>query len=323
MVSLSVIVCTRNPRPDYFSRTLEALREQLEPVSEWELLIVDNASDAPVADRWSPSWHPRARHVREEYLGLTHARIRGIREASGELLVFVDDDNLLAPDFLSAAKSIGDQNPGLGVFGAGSLEPEFEIPPPPELRPRAQMLALRTVTSRRWSNNPRDSESIPWGAGLCVRRIVAEWYISFVEGSPLIDLLDRKGGQLMAGGDDLFSWVAAAHKLGFGIFPDLHVIHLIGESRLTRPYFLRLVHDHAFSLGVLRYVLEGQKPCRLDWFEYGHSVLHGIRNGVFSMRCRWAAARGKHRAADFVADYAVAPRLIVPHSSTEEPERCA
>ena len=156
----------------------------------------------------------------------------GIREACGDLLVFVDDDNLLARDFLSTARSIGERNSDLGVFGAGSLEPEFEIPPPPELRPRAQMLALRTVTSCRWSNNPRDSESIPWGAGLCVHRAVADCFVSFVEGTRFVDALDRKGDQLFAGGDDLFSWIATSRNLGFGIFPELHVIHLIGERRL-------------------------------------------------------------------------------------------
>ena len=44
--------------------------------------------------------HPRGRVVREDRLGLTHARTRGIEESSGEVILFVDDDNILREDYL-------------------------------------------------------------------------------------------------------------------------------------------------------------------------------------------------------------------------------
>jgi glycosyltransferase involved in cell wall biosynthesis len=46
---LSVIVCTHNPRQDYLARALAALRDQTLPTNEWELLVVDNASDIHLA----------------------------------------------------------------------------------------------------------------------------------------------------------------------------------------------------------------------------------------------------------------------------------
>src|SRR5277367_5769846 len=97
---ISVIVCTHNPRADYLRRTLDALREQNFPLNKWELLLIDNASEKPLAEVYDLSWHPQGRHVRELELGLTAARVRGIRESNGGLLVFVDDDNVLAPDYL-------------------------------------------------------------------------------------------------------------------------------------------------------------------------------------------------------------------------------
>ncbi len=99
-MDLSVIICTHNPRADFLRRTLDALKEQTLARGEWELVLVDNASKTAVAGAWDLAWHPRGRHVREEELGLTHARFRGIREATGAVLVFVDDDNILAPDYL-------------------------------------------------------------------------------------------------------------------------------------------------------------------------------------------------------------------------------
>jgi len=151
MADISVIVCTRNPRGDYLHRVLEALNAQTLPKNNWELLVVDNASNERLADSLRLSWHPRARHIREDNLGLTSARMRGITEACGELLVFVDDDNVLAPDFLEKARTLYAQRPDLGAFGAGSLEPEFEVRPPSEILPRIRLLALRTVSSARWT----------------------------------------------------------------------------------------------------------------------------------------------------------------------------
>jgi putative transposase len=52
------------------SRT-SALRAQTIPPNQWEFLIVDNASDERLSEFWDLSWHPRARHIRENNLGLT------------------------------------------------------------------------------------------------------------------------------------------------------------------------------------------------------------------------------------------------------------
>src|SRR6516165_7404390 len=94
VVELSVIICTNNPLEEHLRRTLEALRAQTVSTSRWELLIIDNASEPPV-DAGDLSWHPRARVISETIPGLSFARVRGIREAIGDLLVFVDDDNVL------------------------------------------------------------------------------------------------------------------------------------------------------------------------------------------------------------------------------------
>jgi glycosyltransferase involved in cell wall biosynthesis len=103
--ALSVIICTHNPRADYFAKALAGLRAQ-EPLAvgqRWELLIIDNASDPSLASQIDLSWHPDARIVQEPRLGLTFARLRGCEEARNAILVFVDDDNILAPDYLRRA----------------------------------------------------------------------------------------------------------------------------------------------------------------------------------------------------------------------------
>src|SRR5215471_17206377 len=94
---LTVILCSHNPRADYLARVMVGLTRQSLARERWELLVIDNASDPPISAGIDLSWHPLARIVREEALGLTQARLRGYREAGAGVLVFVDDDNVLAP----------------------------------------------------------------------------------------------------------------------------------------------------------------------------------------------------------------------------------
>ena len=92
---VSVILCTHNPRADYLNRVLVGLRRQTLSVRHWELLLIDNASKESIADRFDIGWHSNGRHVREDELGLSPARLRGISEGVAELLLFVDDDIIL------------------------------------------------------------------------------------------------------------------------------------------------------------------------------------------------------------------------------------
>ncbi len=302
MPHVSVILCTHNPRFDYLRRALDALKAQTLPSEQWVLLLIDNASKERLAEAWDISWHPQARHVREDELGLTPARLRGIQESCGELLVFIDDDNVVAPDFLDKAVTIAARYPNFGVFGAGTLEPEFEAQPAPELIPLLPFLALRSVSLPIWSNNVKDTGCIPWGAGLCVTRRTANHYPELVHQLNVSKVLGRRGQRLFCGEDDLFSWAAVIGGQGFGLFPELRVTHLIPAQRLNRSHMLRLIRDHYLSHAVLNYLLAGTQPRRIIPLRYVRLLLHGIKNGKFSMRCQWAALRGEDHAARFIPE---------------------
>jgi glycosyltransferase involved in cell wall biosynthesis len=314
---VSVIVCTHNPRLDYLQRVMDCLRGQTLSRAQWEFLLVDNASAEPLAETLDLTWHPHARHVREDTLGLTHARLRGIAESSGEILVFIDDDNLPAHDYLEVAVAIHARNPHLGAFGAGRLEPEFESPSPRELSPYLHLLALRSVQGSRYSNNAKDHSCIPWGAGLCVTRDVADAYGPLIESLDVTRIIGRRGEELFCGEDDLFSVTAVTLGKGFGIHAELVVEHLIPATRLTRDYIVRLIRGHAFSHGVLDYVLFGVRPGGIRFHRYARLALHGIRNGGFSLRCRWAAAHGQELAARFIAEHELQCRSDVVASALQ------
>jgi GT2 family glycosyltransferase len=251
-LAISVAICTHNPRLDYLDRVLVALRNQTLPLQQWELLLVDNASSQPLANVCDLSWHPNARCVVETELGLTPARLRGIKESCGQSIVFVDDDNVLAPDYLDCAVQIANAFPYIGAFG-GSIKGEFETAPEPWALPHLKWLAIREIHRDNWSNLFTSSnESTPFGAGLCVRRSVAQDYLQKALSDSKRRALDRVGSGTGSAGDTDLAYCAIDLGMGIGTFCRLKLTHLISEKRLTEDYIVRLSAGLRASGEVLR-----------------------------------------------------------------------
>lgn len=247
---ISVVICTHNPKAEYFSRVLLGLRGQTLPVDQWELVLVDNLSDEPLAGRTNLSWHPISRVVREEKLGLTPARLCGIAEATGDILVFVDDDNVLDADYLDQTLRIALERPWLGAW-SGQCRGGFEKPPPEWSRRYWGNLAIREFEGDVWSNLPRLPDTMPCGAGLVVRSSVARHYAMLnLSGKRRIQL-DRKGDSLLSGGDNDLAACACDLGLGVGLVSSLKLTHLISPQRFTVDYHARLAEGIAYSSTIL------------------------------------------------------------------------
>lgn len=257
-MKLSVAICAHNPRRNYLTRVLNALSNQSLDAANWELLLVDNASNEPLADSYDLSWHPHSRHIQVSQLGIAVARRRAFEEAAGDVIVFVDDDNVLDFDYLSYASRIGDEWPQLGVWGC-SIEPEFEVPPSDHLSKFLSVLALRKVEAPLWSNVSICSDAEPWGAGMCIRASVAAAYCSAFDASPI--RLGRQTGISMVPGEDTEMCMIACHLgWGMGIFPELKLTHLIPADRVTEDYILRAAEGIATSSMLIGYKWRGTVP---------------------------------------------------------------
>lgn len=247
MQTLSVLICTHNPRESYLERVLEALRAQTLPQENWELVLIDNQSTDFLASKVDISWHRRARHVREETLGLTAARLRGIAESTGDILVFVDDDNILAVDYLEICLDLFKSNSLLGALGSANIIPEFETQPALELVPYLPMLALREETTCCFSNEVKYTKALPYGAGLCIKMDLARSYSKLYHSRSFAVLLDRQGSGLLSGGDIDLVLHVCREGLVAGVLPYLKITHLIPTVRLQKEYFIRLWRGHVIS----------------------------------------------------------------------------
>jgi hypothetical protein len=299
MLLVSVIICSHNPREDYLRRVLDALKAQTLPAQDWELLLVDNASKELLSGRFDLSWHPNARHVREDKTGLTHARLRGIAEAKGDLLVFVDDDNVLRSDYLQACLKLSAARPNIGAFG-GSCIPEYEVEPPAELRPWLHGLLIEKLSEACEGKIPTGGPWLPVGAGMALRRAVAKYYREKVLRDPLRQSLDRTGTLLGGGGDSDMALCSLALDLGTGRFPELELTHLIPARRLTLEY-LEGIHEGFGYSGVILQAIHNQKNCAPGQFESNVpkaflKQLALLGKGRVERRIKTAEARGRRAA---------------------------
>ena len=256
---VSVVIPTHNPRIDYLQRVLEALRGQTLAREHWELLLIDNASREKVEGRVDLGWHPHARIVREERLGLTNARLRGFAETTGEVIVLVDDDNVLASDYLEQVVQISREYPFLGTW-SGALELELEPGSPEPAEPLRHLLCERKPTKDVWSNDRSNFAATPWGAGECIRRAVAEAYAGKVASDPRRRQLDLQGQQLVYGGDTDIAYTGLEMGMGMGVFTSLGITHLTPKSRCTEEYLLKNYEAHAYSEVLHHWVEYGAIP---------------------------------------------------------------
>lgn len=98
--TLSVAVCTRN-RPQHLAPCLEQLRCH----GYRQLLVVDNDPDDARTEEIvlaAERRDPRVRYVREPRRGVSAARNRALREASSDVIAFVDDDVRVSRPWLAA-----------------------------------------------------------------------------------------------------------------------------------------------------------------------------------------------------------------------------
>lgn len=249
-LTVTAVVCTHNPRDDYLRRTLSGLRRQTLDDNQWELLIVDNASDSYLSEQIDLSWHPNGRVVREDRVGLTYARLRSFHEAEAPVIVYIDDDNVLAPGYLERVAELFESHPEIGALGGKAL-PEYEVEPPDWFDDVGMDLGCRDlgdeVEIASWSDIPPDERSYPEcapiGAGLCIRAEAYESYVDSAARDARRTALGRAGENLASGEDNDIVMTLLEDGWSVGYFPSLELTHLIPEERVTPDYLAEMAES--------------------------------------------------------------------------------
>jgi GT2 family glycosyltransferase len=127
----SVIIPTFN-RKDALLETLRAASAQDLGAGAWELIVVDDGSTdgtEQAARDFIESTAARVRYLKQENAGPAAARNRGAAAAGGRVLLFIDNDILVKPDFISRHLATLDANPNSWVTGRVVNSPEMRRTP--------------------------------------------------------------------------------------------------------------------------------------------------------------------------------------------------
>jgi glycosyltransferase involved in cell wall biosynthesis len=276
--TLAVVICTHNPRPAYIAETLDGLRTQTLPVDRWDLVLIDNASQPPLAAFCNPSWHPRTRLVTEERLGIAPARHRALRETLGyDLVLFVDDDNVLDPGYLAEGLRLSGEWPQIGCWG-GQLLPRFEAVPPAWAGNYLKYLAIWPMKEPMWGNCLHSYDLVPPTAGCFMRAVVRAQFLKLVETDPNHLHLGPRGDDRLGGEDMDMMLTAFDLGLGLGRFPSLRLEHIIPRERLTVDYMSRLVSGVACGQSLLEFIRYPRVPkaASVSWATID-GVVHNLR----------------------------------------------
>lgn len=239
---LTAIICTYN-REKYIRPLLESLAANDLPKSEYEILLVDNNctdNTHSVCEAFQQA-NPDIcfRYVVENEQGLSAARNKGISEANGDILVYVDDDALVDAHYLSDFAQHFATHPSTMAAG-GPIEPLYETEEPKWMSPYTKALLTAWMN---YGNEIREYPKgrYPGGGNAAYRKEVFEKVGLFNTA------LGRKGGNLMGSEEkDIFDKM---HALGMEILylpqPVLH--HIIPQAKLENAYFNRLTRQMGIS----------------------------------------------------------------------------
>lgn len=243
---LDVMICTYNPKAETLSRVMASLQAQALPAAQWTLTVIDNNSNNGFDLQAAVGWHPRGAVVVEPRQGLTFARIRAAQTGQAPLIVFVDDDNVLAPGYLQAVARRFEAAPRLAVVG-GECVPEYGAVPPEWFSSDLAPLGSRSFGTEwqeaSWQSMPRSYPAFaPIGAGMAIRReVLADWAACVATDARRANL-GRKGNSLASGEDCDINLLALSRGWSVGYDPALSLTHLIAGDRVQPDYLKRLAY---------------------------------------------------------------------------------
>ena len=311
--SASVVIPTFNGA-DRLPRLLAALAAQDASNGSFEVIVVNNASTddtAKVTERDPSGAKLRQRSiacrtVSEPRQGLTYARICGILAGRGEVVCFLDDDNIPDPDYLSKGTAMF-ADASLGMV-TSQVYPEWEVEPPPSIYRRRHLLAVNDYNG----NNAltfTGTIAPTVGAGMWVRR---EAFLSAIPWrQPNMLISDRSGAGLSSAGDIEFGVLIGKAGYRRDYAPQLRLAHRIPHTRFANEYFRRLITGTIRSELALK-VKYAERYSPRDRMAAGAKMILAFcaipffplfmtdwrREAIFVFADRWARVKGPSRESN-------------------------
>lgn len=276
MTSATIIICTHNRERQIGASAAAALEEaRRTPDCATEVLVVDNASTddtRTVLAELRAGATNALRIVVEPRLGLSHARNRGLREAKGEVGVFLDDDAIPRSGWLEALiRPYG--RSGVACVGGRVLLRFCETPPRWVTPSIHSALSAFDLGSHPRRLRYRPGDEYPYGANFSVRvgaALAVGGFSDWVGPRGRLQLVhDETDLCYRLDGEGAEIWYA----------PEAIVDHVIPSDRISPPWFLERHWGRGQSAAIFELKNRGLRKAlgRIRW-HYGRDLrLRGYR----------------------------------------------
>jgi glucosyl-dolichyl phosphate glucuronosyltransferase len=238
-MTLSCIIPTLN-RSALLRNTINSLLNQSISQDMYEILVIDNGSTDDTKDISQSiikeTANRQIRYVFEPEPGLLAGRHRGVLEARGELLIFVDDDIEATSGWLQAIFETF-TSPRVQLVGGRNL-PKFAVQPPawlegfydamPDGGRSCGWLSLLDLGESEREIDP----NFVWGLNFAIRRRALHDLGGFHP-----DCIPREFQKFQGDGETGLTMAARLRGYPAVYQPKATVYHIVPKSRLTPEYF--------------------------------------------------------------------------------------
>jgi glycosyltransferase involved in cell wall biosynthesis len=236
---ISIIIPTHN-RSQSLKNTIESIIS-LQDKFFFELIIVDNNSNDNTANI-AREYYPFVKYIFEKNTAFSRARRAGANNASGDILLFLDDDVLVNKGSFKSIIEVFTNYPNCGVI-AGRIDPQYsEKPPLWTLNCQKNFNGWSLYNSETYSFLKKNFQTVPSAAGpmMAVRKNVYD----IVGGFPpdTVGVETNKGpksfNKLYIGPGD-YGLCLKIRKAGFKIYfsNNISVFHVIPAVRFTIQFW--------------------------------------------------------------------------------------
>jgi GT2 family glycosyltransferase len=224
MTHISAVICTRN-RPDLIGTAVASVLANT--YASFDLLVVDQSDDARTGEAVHQLMvdHPNLRYLHTSIPGLSRAYNIGVRETSGELLAFTDDDCVAPPDWLASIAAAFQGDPEAAMLYGQVLLPDA-------LSDSADEVPTLAIPARRRLGRGDGFQVYGMGANFAGRRALFDQIGGF-------DEMLGGGGPLKSSQDFDFQYRAYLAGAGILLCPEVKVDHYGVRSREQWPSTLR------------------------------------------------------------------------------------
>lgn len=228
---ITATISTYN-RERYLPQVLDSLKKQTLDRSLFEIVLVDNNSPGNTKEitenfiqknsGLNVSYHL------ETNQGLSYGRNRGIKEAKGKYITFIDDDAFLAEDYLEKIFNYFEKDTTVAAIGSKILLHYEDVVPKWENKYLNSLLGFFDLGDQQMDFSKK---SYPRGSNMSFRMDVFDQIGEFNTE------LGRKGNNLAGSEEkDIFKRVYAQGGLRVIYVPDAIVYHCVPNERTTTEF---------------------------------------------------------------------------------------